>query len=40
MTVGNAGAYGTKLYALDLATGSVAWGPVDLGGTYWFSSSA
>jgi outer membrane protein assembly factor BamB len=40
VTVGNAGAYGTKLYALDLATGSIAWGPVDLGGTYWWSASA
>src|SRR5205085_1969945 len=28
------GGYGTSLYALDLATGHTAWGPVALGGTY------
>lgn len=40
VTVANPAGYGTKLYALDLATGSVAWGPIDLGGTYWWSASA
>ena len=32
--------YGTTLYALDEATGSVAWGPVPLSGTYSFSGIA
>ncbi len=40
VTVANATGYGTKLHALDLATGAPAWGPVDLGGTYWWSASA
>lgn len=40
VTVGNVGGYGTKLHALDLKTGSVAWGPIDLGGVYWWSASA
>ncbi|HJR06148.1 MAG TPA: PQQ-binding-like beta-propeller repeat protein [Pyrinomonadaceae bacterium] len=31
-------AYGTKLYAIDGATGAIAWGPVDLGGTYYWSA--
>lgn len=40
VTVQNAGAYGTKLYALDPATGATVWGPVDLGGTFNFSGIA
>jgi outer membrane protein assembly factor BamB len=40
VTVANVGAYGTRLYALDLATGAVVWGPFDLGGTYWWSAAA
>ncbi len=40
VTVANASGYGTKLHALDLATGAPAWGPIDLGGTYWWSASA
>jgi outer membrane protein assembly factor BamB len=40
VTVANASGYGTKLHAFDLATGATAWGPVDLGGTYWWSASA
>ncbi len=34
------GAYGTLLYALNLADGSTAWGPIDLGGKYWVSALA
>jgi outer membrane protein assembly factor BamB len=34
------GTYGTLLYALNLADGSTAWGPVDLGGRYWVSALA
>jgi outer membrane protein assembly factor BamB len=33
-------AYGTSLYALDLATGAVAWGPITIPGTYFFSGAA
>jgi len=32
------GQYGTTLYALDAATGADAWGPVELGGTYFWSA--
>ena len=32
--------YGTRLYALDQNTGQVTWGPIELGGTYWWSASA
>ena len=39
VSVANASGYGTKLHALDLATGATAWGPIDLGGTYWWSAS-
>lgn len=36
VTVRNASIYGTKLYALDGATGAIVWGPIDmLGGSYW-----
>ncbi len=33
-------AYGTKLYALDATTGATLWGPIDLGGTYYWSGIA
>lgn len=32
--------YGTDLYALNLATGNTAWGPVNLGGTYYVGGIA
>lgn len=32
--------YGTVLYALDANTGTDAWAPVPLGGTYWWSALA
>ncbi|MFE6662796.1 PQQ-binding-like beta-propeller repeat protein [Streptomyces sp. NPDC057697] len=32
--------HGTVLHAIDAATGEDAWGPVDLGGTYWWSALA
>lgn len=32
--------YGTTLYALDEATGNVAWGPIPLSGLYGFSGAA
>ena len=35
VTVGSETGYGGGLYALDAADGSVLWGPVALGGTYW-----
>lgn len=38
VTAGNASGNGTKLHAL--ATGSTVWGPIDLGGTYWWSAAA
>lgn len=38
VTVRNVSAYGTKLYAIDGATGAIAWGPLDLGGTYYWSA--
>lgn len=34
------GQYGTRLYALDLATGAVAWGPVAVDGTYYWAGLA
>jgi len=34
------GPYGSKLIALDERTGDIAWGPVSLGGTYWWSALA
>jgi outer membrane protein assembly factor BamB len=33
-------AYGTSIYALNLATGAIAWGPVTFPGTYGFSAAA
>jgi outer membrane protein assembly factor BamB len=40
VTVSDVTAYGTKLYALDAATGTTVWGPVELGGTYFWSNAA
>jgi outer membrane protein assembly factor BamB len=41
VTVRNAGSsYGARLIALDAATGATAWGPVDLGGTYFWANAA
>ncbi len=34
------GPYGSQLYALNAATGAVAWGPVELGGRNWWSGLA
>lgn len=36
VTVAHTVGYGTDLYALDAATGATVWGPVDLGGVYFF----
>lgn len=36
----NQSGYGNLLWALDQATGAVLWGPVDLGGTYWWAAVA
>lgn len=36
----NQGGYGNLLWALDQFTGAVLWGPVDLGGTYWWAAAA
>jgi hypothetical protein len=36
----NLAGYGTLLWALDQLTGDVRWGPVDLGGTYWWAALA
>lgn len=38
VTVRTSDDYGTSLYALDADTGEDAWGPVDLGGTYYWSA--
>jgi FOG: WD40-like repeat len=38
VTVRNPSVYGTKLYALNAATGAIAWGPIDLGGVYYWSA--
>jgi outer membrane protein assembly factor BamB len=35
-----AGGYGTRLQALDLATGATAWGPVAISGTYFWAGHA
>jgi outer membrane protein assembly factor BamB len=40
VTVANPNSYGTKLYALNAATGATVWGPIDLGGTYDWSGLA
>ncbi|HEY6009755.1 MAG TPA: PQQ-binding-like beta-propeller repeat protein, partial [Geobacteraceae bacterium] len=34
------GAYGTRLYALDLASGNTVWGPVAIGGTFYWAAQA
>lgn len=34
------GGYGTQLYALDLATGAIVWGPVEIAGVYYRSGHA
>lgn len=39
VTVGNQGTYGTKLYALDQATGEILWGPVAISGSYSWSGA-
>lgn len=36
----NQSGYGNLLWALDQHTGAVLWGPVDLGGTYWWAGLA
>lgn len=38
VTVANETSYGTRLFALDAQDGSTLWGPVDLGGTYFWSA--
>jgi len=38
VTVRNTTTHGTRLYAIDAATGGFLWGPVALGGTYWWSA--
>jgi outer membrane protein assembly factor BamB len=40
VTVAKTGLYGTKLYALDESTRQSVWGPIDLGGTYYWSHAA
>src|SRR5205085_7989769 len=37
VTAPTGGGYGTSLYALDAVTGEDVWGPVDLGGLYFWS---
>src|SRR5512135_307063 len=37
VTVKSTSGYGTNLYALDSRNGSIVWGPVPLGGTYYWS---
>ena len=40
VTAASTTGYGTLLYALDARTGQDSWGPVPLGGTYWWSALA
>jgi outer membrane protein assembly factor BamB len=40
VTVADTGTNGSRLFALDLATGAVVWGPIELGGLYNFSGAA
>jgi outer membrane protein assembly factor BamB len=40
VTSGGGSPYGTSLYALDEQTGSVAWGPINIPGTYFWSGLA
>ncbi|MEW5741683.1 MAG: PQQ-binding-like beta-propeller repeat protein [Myxococcota bacterium] len=36
----NQAGYGNLLWALDQHTGNIVWGPVDLGGSYWWAALA
>jgi outer membrane protein assembly factor BamB len=38
VTVANANSNGTQLYALDATSGQTVWGPLAIGGTYFWSS--
>ncbi|MGZ3437917.1 MAG: outer membrane protein assembly factor BamB family protein [Polyangia bacterium] len=38
VTASDTPSYGTRLYALDERTGAALWGPVELGGTYFWSA--
>jgi outer membrane protein assembly factor BamB len=40
VTTRQAANYGTNLYALNAETGALSWGPVALGGTYFWSAAA
>jgi outer membrane protein assembly factor BamB len=40
VTVADSGTNGSRLFALDLASGAVVWGPIELGGSYNFSGAA
>ena len=40
VTVANTASYGTRLFALDATTGDTVWGPVSLGGVYYWSGLA
>lgn len=40
VTVRNASSYGTKLYGINAATGEIAWGPIEISGTYYWSNAA
>lgn len=40
VTVANNPGYGNQLYALDAATGQIAWGPIPINGTYWSATAA
>lgn len=40
VTVADTSGYGSRLFALDATTGATAWGPVELGGPYYWSGIA
>lgn len=40
VTVADTAGYGSRLFALDATTGATAWGPVELGGPYYWSGIA
>lgn len=40
VTVADSSSYGSKLYAFNATTGAVQWGPIELGGTYFWSGLA
>lgn len=40
VTVRNTSYYGTKLYAINAITGTIAWGPIEIPGTYYWSAAA